>query len=76
MRALLAVLFTTLAAQVSADVIMICEADNYRKHNYKLIQSASGKNTVEYKVKGQWVNWIDIVSKDVIVVKSEVDETS
>ena len=57
MRAILTALLLTVATQAgAAEVVMVCDADNYEKRYYKLVKPVFGDNTVKQKIDGKWVN--------------------
>lgn len=65
----------TLASQLSAkEIVMVCDAHTDKTRYYKLIKSFF-KNTVEQKVDGRWLSWIDREREEINVVKSEIYDT-
>ena len=71
MRALIVALLLTVAAQAgAAEVVMVCDADNYEKRYYKLVKPVFGDNTVKQKIDGQWVNWCKKYCKEIEVYAS------
>lgn len=65
----------TLAAQVSADIIMVCDAYDNEKRYYKLKQSFLGNNIVEQKKDGKWVDWHKVKEEPFFFVSGDVYES-
>lgn len=62
----------TLAAQASADIIMVCDAYDNEKRYYKLKQSFLGNNIVEQKKDGKWVDWHKDKEEPAFLVSGDV----